>query len=437
MAAVTVVWVWVMWRSVIAPAAAAALPRPNAPSATVNGQRYLTFTPWNGGWNNRRMSLEIAVVLAVATNRTLVLPPVSTAAQMHGELGYEDFFDLKRMEEQVNAQIDGFGGGRGVAAPLRVLTWGEFAPGAAAMAPVGPRIDHDCRGRTKNTANMCDRVKVLRDKGVPHLEWALKEGVVLPLATGVETEAFAGTAAYETFFQSRADVTRRMYAADLQPVVHFHKQLFGNFYQNVYFPDAAVRRLYYRIVRDAVAWAFHERLVAAASRAAAVDLQGDYDCLHIRRSDFARAGAAYQAQIFTADAIAQNVAPLLTSRRLYIASDEPAASSYWPQLQAAFPMKEVRHARSCDAFRGLRPIHVPIVEMLTCSRARTFVGTRMSTFTAFITRLRGYAPDVEDKGVYTTDTKYTEARPSLPVPDPYAGGKPWAREYPTAWDDIG
>lgn len=37
--------------------------------------RYLTFSPDPGGWNNIRMAMELTFVLAAATGRTLVLPP--------------------------------------------------------------------------------------------------------------------------------------------------------------------------------------------------------------------------------------------------------------------------------------------------------------------------------------------------------------------------
>ena len=38
-------------------------------------QRYLSFEPDRGGWNNIRMEFEIMFVLAAATGRTLVMPP--------------------------------------------------------------------------------------------------------------------------------------------------------------------------------------------------------------------------------------------------------------------------------------------------------------------------------------------------------------------------
>ena len=45
--------------------------------------KYLTFEPDEGGWNNIRMSMETAVVMAHATGRTLVLPPEQGMYLLH------------------------------------------------------------------------------------------------------------------------------------------------------------------------------------------------------------------------------------------------------------------------------------------------------------------------------------------------------------------
>lgn len=66
--------------------------------------RYVTFEPDRGGWNNIRMSLEIVIVFAAATGRTLVLPPDTPfylltkntgpkkSSRHHG---FADFLDLE------------------------------------------------------------------------------------------------------------------------------------------------------------------------------------------------------------------------------------------------------------------------------------------------------------------------------------------------------
>ena len=37
-------------------------------------QKYVTFEPDVGGWNNIRMQMEVVIVFAAATGRTLVIP---------------------------------------------------------------------------------------------------------------------------------------------------------------------------------------------------------------------------------------------------------------------------------------------------------------------------------------------------------------------------
>jgi len=54
---------------------------------------YVIFRPWPGGFNNIRMSLELAVCLAFLTNKTLVLPLKYNMYLLHDEFGMEDFFD--------------------------------------------------------------------------------------------------------------------------------------------------------------------------------------------------------------------------------------------------------------------------------------------------------------------------------------------------------
>jgi hypothetical protein len=38
-------------------------------------EKYITFEPDVGGWNNIRMQMEVVLVFALATGRTLVIPP--------------------------------------------------------------------------------------------------------------------------------------------------------------------------------------------------------------------------------------------------------------------------------------------------------------------------------------------------------------------------
>ena len=60
--------------------------------------KFMTFEPDQGGWNNIRMSMETVLAMAVATGRTLVLPPeqrmylLDTDKHRHHVSRFEDSF---------------------------------------------------------------------------------------------------------------------------------------------------------------------------------------------------------------------------------------------------------------------------------------------------------------------------------------------------------
>ena len=55
--------------------------------------KYLTFEPDEGNWNNKRLSMETAVVMAVVMGRTLVLPPQQ-------ELIYSEIFHFASLAKE-------------------------------------------------------------------------------------------------------------------------------------------------------------------------------------------------------------------------------------------------------------------------------------------------------------------------------------------------
>ena len=70
------------------------------PQGRQDAAGYLVFESWGAGFNNERMSLELAFLLAVLWGRTLVLPPwAGDYTRMNKQFRYEEYFDLGAMRK--------------------------------------------------------------------------------------------------------------------------------------------------------------------------------------------------------------------------------------------------------------------------------------------------------------------------------------------------
>jgi len=90
---------------------------PITPHHADHHDKYLTFQYDQSGWNNMRMAMEILLMVAHATGRTIVAPPpqhlylISEKHKHHGEkkfhykTGFEDFYDLELLKSHQGLHI--------------------------------------------------------------------------------------------------------------------------------------------------------------------------------------------------------------------------------------------------------------------------------------------------------------------------------------------
>ena len=415
-------------------------------------RRFISFEPWAGGFNNVRMSLEQAVALSVALNRTLVWPPVRRI-YLRGRSKLEDYFSLQELQRGFAAL--------GLDGPIPFEQFAEEfgSERAHALVVAGTlrdSTDPEVRVFTKATAKDATKGSSLFGIGdvvvcVPRCPSNGSAGRLGTRPPSVDT-SLANLMTFRKAHQRLIDADQ----LETPRVLHFRKNLLGNFYTLVWSDDPAVGARIKRLVRDGVHYRAEiferaDRLVRWLGGA------HNFSCMHIRRNDF-----QYKAmRNLPAGRILDNTQRIWRRGELvYVATDErvdprpgfdPLTPATRRDLSFFAPITTVlRTAFLAHAYKGVLERDTPsywlgCIEQLVCARARTFVGTYFSTFTSYIQRLRGYMGDVRHTGFLYTHMRYPEQyRRSTPRGgvgrmgpswSQMPGSHPsWAREYAEGWE---
>lgn len=443
-------------------------------------KQYLTFEQDDAGFNNMRSSMEVIVVLAHATGRTLVLPPKQKINMLGGKNGGEegwslnDFFHLDLLAKQ-HEGIDIISTEEYLRERTASLT------GDADNLPPPPqgRInwDHASKEERKLLASY------LRENSVIPQEWDPTECVLgIPSSRGplgldelkkaMETVAqIKPEADYEVpwdpppkdpsvEYRLREILGGRkklcLYNEKLQeaPVLHIPRdksdetyfRLLTQWYAFMFFQDHKIDLYYKRFVRDNIR--LHDELQCAAARIVTElrqkardmgDKDGRFHTMHIRRGDFME---WYPITALSAEELYETsnteIEKFSGSRVLYIATDERDRSFFDPfrkQYHVFFLSDFDDIANLSDTrFGGM-------VDQLVASKGEVFWGTFWSTFSAYINRLRGYhATRAELPGAergelnsfyFSPEHKIHQMRQYMPVKLPL-----FMRDFPTAWINL-
>jgi hypothetical protein len=204
-----------------------------------------------------------------------------------------------------------------------------------------------------------------------------------------------------------------------------------HFYMFVYCSRTTDEQECKRLVRDHVK--LKTEIIDAASAIAAA--LGSYCALHVRRSDFI---TLYPHQNIAAHLLLENIKDRVpVGSRVYVATDE-IDRRYFDCLRSRYELY------FSEFFRSLLPHRLPsetlaCIEQAVCAFAARFIGTNLSTFSAYVTRLRGYH-GAADQGTYFTDGSPGSEIDGLGSP-PFSwinwirvGNPWWGREFKEAWE---
>jgi len=354
-------------------------------------RRYVSFEYDEGGWNNIRMAMEIALVYALSTGRTLVVPPKNHLYLLNKngrKYGFNDFVDVAHAKkdhldmvsaEEYMKSLNGPGGMlRGQSNDMDYSTWREQ------MRKVGYQVTW---GPDKNII-------------------AFAKDFHSPVATSQSPER---TAAMDTF-ASRSDNGKR---ATIDAVtdseianaslVHFvadpGRQIrwLAHFYNVQWWADPAEERFAKRFVRDSLHYVPEVFCIAAKIVAALKKRSkgGSYCALHVRRGDFQFELTRVDAQKIIDHT--QELLPAKGCHTLYIATDDPPTGSdtareYFAHFtRAGYDAVFLADFAKEAGIDGMSSHdRLGMVEQVVAANGDVFIGTYWSTFTGYIMRMRGY-----------------------------------------------
>ncbi|MEM7561561.1 MAG: O-fucosyltransferase family protein [Pseudomonadota bacterium] len=403
--------------------------RPDADDRRVvsSVDHYVTFDLDRGGLNNIRMAFEYAVVVAYVTRRTLVLPPrqpwyLLNFGSIHlgtagGTTDFSDIFDIDRLARVIDT-----------------ISTNEFIRRTRQRLRIPAKFE-----------NVFDQTAVPHDHAA-HLKawrvWLYEHTAVVPWNPLDTIICFPDTASVHATAQltdslqddrQRVEFTHEMVGSPVMhlPSVDDHRQL-GQVAAMLVSSDSELDRQIRRVLRQHVC--FHPKIFELAEAL----LQGlpvrGFNAMHIRRNDF-----QYDSSRASADVSIGNVRQLLdTGKALYVATDETDVE-FLDVLGEQFPVYCWRDFYGVRAGRVADDIAIPDslvgpIEMLICACADRFVGTDLSTFSSYITRLRGYIGALDTNAYYHT---HENEKPLVPNAQPdQLRGKNYLREFPVLWRDC-
>jgi hypothetical protein len=357
----------------------------------VGAYKYLTFTPWQGDLNNTRMCFETALVFAYLTGRCLVMP--------------------RQYRQCFEPEIDD--------GKFRPLHPGHLFD-LNGLSGVVTLVSDENYEHVVGSDRPDDRVEVTFEPGTTVFCFPR-----IPPAGSSEAAALHQFAASR---QGRLEMTPEMQACR---TLHLRTPMLEHFYTFVYTANPRDTTDYKQLIRDHVR--FHQSIVLAADHIVAT--LGDFGAVHVRRNDFV---AQYPAQDLAADRVLASLRPRVPSgSRLYVATDE-ADKRFFDCFQQEY---DVYFADQFQAYfpENVDPSLLACIEQEVCARATVFVGTRLSTFSGYITRLRGYHGAQDTASYFTDGAQGSElddrGKPSFSWINWLQLGHPlWGREFREAWE---
>mmetsp|Transcript_31391 Transcript_31391/g.55220 ORF Transcript_31391/g.55220 Transcript_31391/m.55220 type:complete len:532 (-) Transcript_31391:347-1942(-) len=391
-------------------------------------RKYIIFKRDCGGFNNIRMAFEVFVTIAYLTKRTLVIPPpegwylidsgpfarMKPKAGEKSTVSEEDtFFDMEDMAKQVYMVSMR----RFVELEKDELNIPKNVQG------VLETVDEWNNADTLTQGIYWDAQKSM-EKWL--LEDSTKRNVAMQWGTGGHVLFWPTIQKVRDERPPSRNFQGRRSAVEMSPSLSEKKYLYfpscmkdegsthdwryliqvGGF---VAFDTLQNEVEFHRMLRNNIH--LKSSVFEIAAKVVAELGAFNYVAMHVRRNEL-----QYKTSFKAASVSLKNVrAKLKTGEKIYIATDE-VKEDFFNVFREEFEVYQWKDFFGPNGkFKDMKieRKHEGLIEMAICSMGRIFFGTALSTFSAYIRRLRGYvqAPDTghyqhnqltaaDDKGVY-------------------------------------
>ena len=303
-------------------------------------EKFISYESDCAGFNNQRMGSEILFTIANLYNRTIILPPRTMWPNVNEKCVITDYFDIDKLRKKYSIMLSSEW------KPTQKMNYNQF------IAYMENRNTFKQRHLVNPERNTFLECKNIFDKNQKEEVW---------------------------FFRAcRNNMKERM---------------FGNF--DAYFLKHPMKTklrndiiISYKFIKDI------RSLVWKTLKKNGITKVGEYNAVHIRRTDFSH----YRPNIFklsSQNSIIRILKKYLDNKKLLIISDE-TNPEYFKPFYKHFNVIKLKYENYIPTkFIG-------ILDMLSGVYAHRFIGTPLSTFSYYIITLRNYLNKNIDKKAYFT-----------------------------------
>ena len=216
---------------------------------------------------------------------------------------------------------------------------------------------------------------------------------------------------------------------------HDKNRLLTHFYGFMLFAETNYERKIKSFVRDRIR--YHDSVYCLADKiiGSLQSIEPNYIAYHIRRGDFAHKNTRLEPQEILR--LTSHLIKDVSKKLVYIATDDTNSTFFEPFYHVFENVRFISHYNNDINIDSINHNHVGMIEQIVCANAYTFIGTPLSTYTSYITRLRGYMNITNrGKGYYDRTYYFMEkhmyqlhTKPHLTLPF-------WPREFVDAFDVL-